>query len=93
MKDAVVAGERVADLPRDALHRVRRDVLRARRSCRRSPPTCRSPRAADAIALVGLFALARVFIALAAMDIGTSPSARSARGARCSSAFSPSRRC
>src|SRR5437762_13405625 len=27
--------------------------------------------AADAIALVGLFALARVFIALAAMDIGT----------------------
>jgi formate hydrogenlyase subunit 4 len=28
--------------------------------------------AADAIALVGLFALARVFIALAAMDIGTS---------------------
>ncbi len=29
-------------------------------------------RAADTIALVGLFALARVFIALAAMDIGTS---------------------
>jgi formate hydrogenlyase subunit 4 len=29
-------------------------------------------RAADAIALVGLFALARVFISLAAMDIGTS---------------------
>ena len=29
-------------------------------------------RAADAIALVGLFALARVFVALAAMDIGTS---------------------
>jgi formate hydrogenlyase subunit 4 len=29
-------------------------------------------RAADAIALVGLFALARVFIALAAMDVGTS---------------------
>ena len=29
------------------------------------------PPAADAIALVGLFALARVFIALAAMDIGT----------------------
>src|SRR5271168_1352616 len=28
-------------------------------------------RAADAIALVGLFALARVFIALAAMDLGT----------------------
>src|SRR6202790_1407804 len=28
-------------------------------------------RAADTIALVGLFALARVFIALAAMDIGT----------------------
>src|SRR6202795_3854875 len=28
-------------------------------------------RAADAIALVGLFALARVFLALAAMDIGT----------------------
>ncbi len=28
--------------------------------------------AADAIALVGLFALARVFISLAAMDIGTS---------------------
>src|SRR3982074_3849221 len=29
------------------------------------------PRAADAIALVGLFALARVFIALAAVDNGT----------------------
>ena len=29
-------------------------------------------RAADAIALVGLFALARIFIALAAMDVGTS---------------------
>jgi formate hydrogenlyase subunit 4 len=38
--------------------------------------------AADVIALVGLFALARVFMALAAMDIGTA-SARSARGARC----------
>ncbi len=52
--------------------------------------------AADAIALVGLFALARVFVSLAAMDIGTSScssrwprwtsaprSARSALGARC----------
>jgi formate hydrogenlyase subunit 4 len=36
-------------------------------------------RAADAIALVGLFALARVFIALAAMDIGTAFGALGAR--------------
>jgi formate hydrogenlyase subunit 4 len=36
-------------------------------------------RAADAIALVGLFALARVFIALAAMDIGTSFGSMGAR--------------
>src|SRR5438034_1316695 len=35
--------------------------------------------AADAIALVGLFALARVFIALAAMDIGTAFGALGAR--------------
>ena len=46
-------------------------MLRGGDRARRSPPTCRSRRAADAIALVGLFALARVFIALAAMDIGT----------------------
>ena len=32
---------------------------------------CRSPSAADAIALVGLLATARVFMSLAAMDIGT----------------------
>ena len=37
-----------------------------------SGPTCRSRRAADIIALVGLFATARVFAALAAMDTGTS---------------------
>jgi formate hydrogenlyase subunit 4 len=36
-------------------------------------------RAADAIALVGLFALARVFFALAAMDIGTSFGSMGAR--------------
>jgi formate hydrogenlyase subunit 4 len=36
-------------------------------------------RAADAIALVGVFALARVFIALAAMDIGTSFGSMGAR--------------
>ena len=42
-----------------------------RASSRCSRPICRSPPAADAIALVGLFALARVFMALAAMDIGT----------------------
>lgn len=36
-------------------------------------------RAADAIALVGLFALARVFIALAAMDVGTSFGSMGAR--------------
>jgi len=36
-------------------------------------------RAADGIALVGLFALARVFIALAAMDIGTSFGSMGAR--------------
>ena len=36
-------------------------------------------RAADAIALVGLFALARVFIALAAMDIGTAFGSMGAR--------------
>src|SRR5438093_10671294 len=35
--------------------------------------------AADAIALVGLFALARVFIALAAMDIGTAVGTLGAR--------------
>jgi formate hydrogenlyase subunit 4 len=45
--------------------------------------------AADAIALVGLFALARLFISLAAMDIGTA-SARWGRAARCCSASSPS---
>ena len=33
--------------------------------------TCNDARVADVIALVGVFALARVFIALAAMDIGT----------------------
>lgn len=38
--------------------------------------------AADAIALVGLFALARVFISLAAMDIGTAFGTLG-RGARC----------
>ena len=36
-------------------------------------------RAADAIALVGLFALARVFIALAAMDLGTAFGSMGAR--------------
>ena len=36
-------------------------------------------RAADAIALVGLFALARVFIALAAMDVGTAFGSMGAR--------------
>ncbi len=36
-------------------------------------------RAADAIALVGLFALARVFLALAAMDIGTAFGSMGAR--------------
>src|SRR4029450_9199845 len=35
--------------------------------------------AADAIALVGLFALARVFISLAAMDVGTACGAMGAR--------------
>ena len=43
----------------------------AARSSRRSRTDLPFARAADAIALVGLFALARVFIALAAMDIGT----------------------
>jgi formate hydrogenlyase subunit 4 len=38
--------------------------------------------AADAIALVGLFALARVFISLAAMDLGTAFGTW-VRGARC----------
>ena len=71
VKDAVVARQRVAALPHHALRRVRLRCAARRRSCRRSRPTCRSRRAADAIALVGLFALARVFIALAAMDIGT----------------------
>lgn len=36
-------------------------------------------RAADAIALVGLFALARVFLALAAMDLGTAFGSMGAR--------------
>jgi len=47
--------------------------------------------AADAIALVGLFALAACSFALAAMDIGTAFGSL-ARAARCSSASSPSRR-
>ncbi len=38
--------------------------------------------AADAIALVGLFALARVFISLAAMDVGTAFGTL-ARGEKC----------
>jgi formate hydrogenlyase subunit 4 len=47
--------------------------------------------AADAIALVGLFALARVFISLAAMDVGT---AFGSLGARCSRCWRPrARRC
>ena len=49
-------------------------------------------RAADTIALVGLFALARVFIALAAMYIGTAFGTM-ARDARCSSASWPSPLC
>ena len=48
--------------------------------------------AADAIALVGLFALARVSSRLPRWT-SAPPSARWARGARCSSASSPSRRC
>jgi formate hydrogenlyase subunit 4 len=47
-------------------------LLACVRSSRRCRPTCRFAPAADAIALVGLFALARVFISLAAMDVGTS---------------------
>lgn len=48
--------------------------------------------AADVIALVGVFALARVFIALAAMDIGTAFGTFGARR-RCWCRFSPNRPC
>ena len=70
-KESVVAENAVAAVPRRALHRLRLHGAGLQRSSRRCRPICRSPPAADAIALVGLFALARVFISLAAMDIGT----------------------
>ena len=44
---------------------------RRRPSSPRWAPACRSRSAADAIALVGLLAMARVFMSLAAMDVGT----------------------
>jgi formate hydrogenlyase subunit 4 len=49
--------------------------------------------AADAIALVGLFALARVFISLAAMDMWDRLWFAWARAARCWWVFWPSLRC
>ena len=66
-----VAAQRLAAVPRRALRRVRLHVLRRGDRARRSSTDLPFAPAADAIALVGLFALARVFIALAAMDIGT----------------------
>ena len=70
-KDAVLADERIAAVPHHAVHRVRLHVLRRRRSCPSLATDLPFAPAADAIALVGLFALARVFMSLAAMDIGT----------------------
>ena len=70
-KDAVIAETRIAAVPRGAVRRVRRHGGRRRRSSRRWARGCRSRSAADAIALVGLLAIARVFMSLAAMDIGT----------------------
>ena len=69
-KDAVIA-ERFAAVSRGALHRVRRDGGRRRRSFPRWARDLPFTSAADAIALVGLLATARVFLSLAAMDIGT----------------------
>ena len=63
--------ERLAAVSRRAVRRVRRHGVSPRRSFPRWARACRSRRAADAIALVGLLATARVFLSLAAMDVGT----------------------
>ena len=63
--------ERLAAVSRRALRRVRHHGVAAGDHSRRWARGCRSPTAADAIALVGLLATARVFMSLAAMDIGT----------------------
>ena len=68
-KDAVIA-ERIAAVSRGAVRRVRRDGRR-RRDHSLDGHASAVYRAADAIALVGLLATARVFLSLAAMDIGT----------------------
>ena len=63
--------ERFAALSRRALHRLRRDGGRRRHHSLDGHAVCRFTIAADAIALVGLLATARVFLSLAAMDVGT----------------------
>ena len=63
--------ERLAAVPRGTLRRVRRDGAAPRRSFLRWARELPFSDAADAIALVGLFATARVFMSLAAMDVGT----------------------
>ena len=70
-KDAVMAEHASPLFRAHALRAVRRHGHRRRRSCPSLGTDLPFARAADAIALVGLFATARVFIALGAMDIGT----------------------
>jgi formate hydrogenlyase subunit 4 len=70
MKDAVVA-ERASPLFRIAPYVVFGAMCCAAAIVPSLATDLPFAKAADAIALVGLFALARVFIALAAMDIGT----------------------
>jgi hypothetical protein len=62
---------RLVAVPRRAFRRVRLHGAGLRHHSHLSTDLPLAP-AADAIALVGLFALARVFISLAAMDVGTS---------------------
>ena len=70
-KESVRRRARLAAVPRRAVRRVRLHGAGRARSSRRSSTDLPLAPAADAIALVGLFALARVFISLAAMDVGT----------------------
>jgi hypothetical protein len=70
-KDVVLAHARVVAVPRRALRRVRLHGAGLRHHSHLSTDLPLAP-AADALALVGVFGLARVFISLAAMDVGTS---------------------
>ncbi len=69
-KDAVIA-ESASPLFRLAPYVVFGAMVAAAAVFHRWARACLSRSAADAIALVGLFATARVFMSLAAMDIGT----------------------